>query len=48
VFQTKRLSNTSKIREDEVTAGMTQMEAEIRRAETLQVEAEIQKAERPN
>ena len=37
-----------KIREDGVTAGMAQMEAEIRRAQTLQVRTETQKAERPN
>jgi hypothetical protein len=37
-----------KIRQDNVTAGMAQMEAEIRRTETLQTGSEIQKAERPN
>jgi len=37
-----------KIREDGVTAGMAQMEAEIRRVQMLQVRTETQKAERPN
>ncbi len=37
-----------KIREDNVTAGMAQLEAGIRRAETAQSEAETRKAERPN
>jgi integrase len=32
----------------QVTAGMAQLEAEIRRAETLQAGAEMQKAQRPN
>jgi integrase len=37
-----------KIREDNVTAGMAQLEAGIRRTETAQLEAENHKAERPN
>jgi integrase len=37
-----------KIREDNVTAGMAQLEAEIRRTETAQLEAETHKAERLN
>jgi integrase len=37
-----------KIREDNVTAGMAQLEAGIRRTETAQLEAETRKAGRPN
>jgi integrase len=37
-----------KVREPQVIAGMAQLEAEIRRAETVESEAEIQKTERVN
>jgi hypothetical protein len=37
-----------KIREDNVTAGMATLEAELRRTETVQLESESQKAERAN
>jgi integrase len=37
-----------KIREDNVTAGLAQLEAEIRRTETVQVEAETHEPERLN
>jgi len=40
--------NYIKIREDNVTAGMTLLDAELRRVETVQLEAQNQKAERVN